>query len=984
METRDLLLWLCCVNCFLICIGARQYASVIGATCATTPDAQGFSLVPMNVTSIGFGAYMGCTRLLNISIAQSVTAIETGAFDSCFNLINISLPTELLSIGDGAFIGCSSLSSISIPSSVTVIGEGAFQECPALASIYIPSNSTVVSNSALPTCLGFGLRTTGHNNPRGHIQCISCSGKYVISVPSNVTSIGVGAFFGCKHLTRINIPSGVTALNSQALPNCLGFGLQMKTGNFETGAVVCIPCAGLTRIQIPDNVTSIGTSAFDGCSSIVEIDISSSVTIIGEGAFYRCTNLINVSLPPSITQVGRSAFYSCIRLTEVRLPPSLSAIAGGTFGECTSLVRLHFPDTITSIGDFAFQRCYNLTTVVLPPSVTVVGPYAFQRCYALATIVIPAQTQHIGVGAFANCTGLESVAILGPITAVGNRLFEGDCACCAWIEATVTNSYVGNLTCAKWTTAGGILALDSVQCASTQYLAETPTAVVNDNDNDYSVEEYINGWNCAQLVECNYSHQYQAIPPTATTNRVCVSIRMCNDTVEYELTTNTLTSNRICSDISACNSLQYVTVPPTATSNTVCASVQTCDANQHATRQPTSTTDRVCATTLTTLDAVLITLCGLIAVGMALYCGSRVLNRHRTLKLTLEDQEKLLQSAEAQWSDAATTVQLMQAAWVVPETHVTKQRKLSGGSGRDTWVGHWGNRTVAVTVLKHVKDSPVLHRQCTLLYGLRHPNLVIFYGASTGGSSWPFLLSEFMELGSLWDAIHIGRMEITPLKLSIALGIAKGMAYLHQSQVIHGKLKSTNVLLDHTLGVKIGDVGMRAFDTHHEEPVTETALYDYASAGTKLDEPAPDTEGSWQQGTDPNRSRGDRPPDVLWMAPEVFPLHPGGFRPNLGLTTTPDTYDPAADVYSYGIILWELTTTQIPWEEVVGLPHQSTDLFDALLLAHDANQRPVISPALVSNSSEYATVVQQCWDQIPSVRPCFSSIVERLQALSAL
>lgn len=48
--------------------------------------------------------------------------------------------------------------------------------------------------------------------------------------------------------------------------------------------------------------------------------------------------------------------------------------------------------------------------------------------------------------------------------------------------------------------------------------------------------------------------------------------------------------------------------------------------------------------------------------------------------------------------------------------------------------------------------------------------------------------------------------------------------------MVHGSLKSTNVLLDRENSVKIADVGVRALEGQHQEQATETALYDYASA----------------------------------------------------------------------------------------------------------------------------------------------------------
>ncbi|MBQ4112212.1 MAG: leucine-rich repeat domain-containing protein, partial [Clostridia bacterium] len=96
--------------------------------------------LPDTVTSIGDGAFSGCSNLTSITIPDAVTSIGDGAFSGCSNLTSITIPDSVTSIGNGAFGGCSSLTSITIPDSVTSmsIGEYAFHGCTSLTSITIP------------------------------------------------------------------------------------------------------------------------------------------------------------------------------------------------------------------------------------------------------------------------------------------------------------------------------------------------------------------------------------------------------------------------------------------------------------------------------------------------------------------------------------------------------------------------------------------------------------------------------------------------------------------------------------------------------------------------------------------------------------------------------------------------------------------------------------------------------------------------------
>lgn len=101
---------------------------------------------------------------------------------------------------------------------------------------------------------------------------------------SGATSIGEGAFYGCKSLSEIIIPSGVTSIGDNAF----------------------MSCSGLKTVTFGDNsqLESIGSSAFFGCINLTSIEIPSGVQSIGNYAFQDCHALATVTLqattPPTI------------------------------------------------------------------------------------------------------------------------------------------------------------------------------------------------------------------------------------------------------------------------------------------------------------------------------------------------------------------------------------------------------------------------------------------------------------------------------------------------------------------------------------------------------------------------------------------------------------------------------------------------------------------------------------------------------------
>ena len=97
--------------------------------------------VPNSATSIGGGAFWGCTSLTNITIPNSITNIGGLAFSSCTSLTNIKIPNSLATIASGALEDCTSLTSITIPKSVTSIGTDAFSGCAKLTGVYFNGNA---------------------------------------------------------------------------------------------------------------------------------------------------------------------------------------------------------------------------------------------------------------------------------------------------------------------------------------------------------------------------------------------------------------------------------------------------------------------------------------------------------------------------------------------------------------------------------------------------------------------------------------------------------------------------------------------------------------------------------------------------------------------------------------------------------------------------------------------------------------------------
>ena len=138
-----------------------------------------------------------------------------------------------------------------------------------------------------------------------------------VTIPSGVTGIEAGAFYGCDSLTSVTIPNSVTRIGEVAFAFCPGLiSVTIPDSVTSIGLAAFNSCRSLTSVRIPDSVTSIGDNAFTGCGNLTSVIISNSVTSIGYGVFASC-GLTSVTIPNSVTSIGDSAFQGCPGLTDI-------------------------------------------------------------------------------------------------------------------------------------------------------------------------------------------------------------------------------------------------------------------------------------------------------------------------------------------------------------------------------------------------------------------------------------------------------------------------------------------------------------------------------------------------------------------------------------------------------------------------------------------------------------------------------------------
>ena len=304
-----------------IVYNGEQVAVVdIAANAFSSLNFSGRLSIGKNVTSIGYRAFKGCSRLHgDLNLSAHVTYIGAEAFMDCSNLDGkLTLPDRITEIGRRVFRGCLKLSGmLRLPAGLTKVGEGAFYGCSGFSGeLLLPSSLIQIEESAFYGCSGL-------------------SGSLII--PQTVKVIDVCAFTKCVGLDgKLSLPKGLSIIEAFTFSGCSFSGV----------------------LELPSTINGIDDSAFQDCKFTGILEIPDSIKWIGEFAFYGCSGIESVILPNSLEKyeghvgghetpasIGKFAFYGCSGLTKV----------------------VSLKETVPTCSNFAFnEKIYANATLCIP------------------------------------------------------------------------------------------------------------------------------------------------------------------------------------------------------------------------------------------------------------------------------------------------------------------------------------------------------------------------------------------------------------------------------------------------------------------------------------------------------------------------------------------------------------------------------------------------------------------------------------------
>jgi hypothetical protein len=359
----------------------------------TIPD----STNGLPITDIAGGAFYQSDAVTSVTIGTNVTTIGENALFQCTSLSEVTIPASVANIGEGPFIDCENLTVISLSPSnlhfvstnnvlfnktqtsliqypggvggsytlsaeVTNVGEAFIGNTLTSISVeggnlYYSGTNGVLFNKKQTTLVEYPGSAPGSYAVPHTVSTIQSAafefstGVDSVTFGTNVTSVGLYAFYDCSSLTAISADPTNLYFST---PNGVLF-------NKTQSLLIQYPSALGGSYIIPATVTNIGDGAFGDSFDLTNVVIPNSVITIGDDAFYYCTSLVSAPIGTAVTSIGTNAFYYCTSLTGAPILQSVTNVEEYAFFYCPGLTSVVFGSGLRTLGQEAFYACEGLT-----------------------------------------------------------------------------------------------------------------------------------------------------------------------------------------------------------------------------------------------------------------------------------------------------------------------------------------------------------------------------------------------------------------------------------------------------------------------------------------------------------------------------------------------------------------------------------------------------------------------------------------------
>ena len=269
----------------------------------------------------------------------------------------------------------------------------------------------------------------------------------------------------------------------------------------------------------------------------------------------------------------------------------------------------------------------------------------------------------------------------------------------------------------------------------------------------------------------------------------------------------------------------------------------------------------------------------------------------------------------------------------IPGHDLVSEELIGQGGFADVYRGIWISqhhrvaiKTIRIAYLTDDVRQDFLD-EIAAMCRIRFDHVLNIFGACIEPNYYA-LVVEYMSLGSLFNVLQKKELLLSWTdRWSIALQMAKSVNYLHTRAILHRDIKSLNFLMEKVADgylVKISDFGLAQIRQETSRQTTTEDVRERVGVGT-----------------------------LQWKAPEIL---------KLGKPTK------ASDIYSLGVVLWELATGCIPYEDLDETTiSQGVKEGERLKIPDDV-------------PFDFASIISKAWSQEPSKRPTSQDLIQQIMS----
>lgn len=404
-------------------IGMNLYNSCTSLVKVTLPDSiKGCINTKGKVDDKIMSLFVKCSALETVKLPKNIKVIER-MFPSCNNLKSFVLPEALERIQGACFQSLPYLTEFKVPDTVTYIGNMAISSNPNLTKITLPKAlkayddkgtrtkdddegldpNAINGNTALKEIViseeNEAFSTSDgilYNKDKSKVLCYppmkedktytapssvtaiedgAFSGTHLESVDIHaVTTVGEGAFEGCKELTTVKWPNTILDIPASTFRNCEKFtGFTFYDGITSIGDYA-FNNTGITEAVLPNSITKLGNYSVSSNDQLKTLKLPDGLTSIGSYMIVNNSAVTSLTLPSKLTSLASKSLSGFKSLKEITLPEGLKTVDYGCFINDESLETLNIPSSVTSFkvnsssskeADFTFNGCKRLASITV-------------------------------------------------------------------------------------------------------------------------------------------------------------------------------------------------------------------------------------------------------------------------------------------------------------------------------------------------------------------------------------------------------------------------------------------------------------------------------------------------------------------------------------------------------------------------------------------------------------------------------------------